>query len=151
MEHIEAYLEETLKTALKEHNSHMAEIIRGLRSVIHNARIEAREKGSEIEDSDIIVLLKRELKKRHESAEMFEKGGATERAEKEKKEAAFIETLLPPQLSQEELEAIVQTVLQEHPDATQKDMGMLIKAVLEKAGDGADGKRVSEMVKSHLS
>ena len=151
MERIEEYLEETLKTALKEHDSHKAEIIRGLRSVIHNARIEAREKGNEIEDSDIIVLLKRELKKRHESAEMFEKGGAIERAEKEKKEATFIETLLPPQLSQEALEAIVQTVLQEYPDATQKDMGMLIKAVLEKAGDGADGKRVSEMVKSHLS
>ena len=151
MEDITTYLEESLKTALKEHDSQKAEVIRGLRSVIQNAQIDARQKNAELTNSDIITILKRELKKRNESAELFEKGGADDRALKERNEAAFIETLLPPQLSQEEIEKIVEAVMAQYPNATQKDMGMLIKAVMEKAGAGADGKMVSEIVRGKIS
>ena len=80
MEDITTYLEESLKTALKEHDSQKAEVIRGLRSVIQNAQIDARQKNAELTNSDIITILKRELKKRNESAETFEKGGADDRA-----------------------------------------------------------------------
>lgn len=151
MEEIRKHLTDILTASLRAHDAQKAQTIRGLLSSIHNEEIEAKRKGEELSDKHIISLLKRELKKRHESAEMFEKGGADQRAEEEKKEASFIKTLLPPQLSRDEIEVVVEKVMAQYPDATVKDMGRIIKSVIEEAGEGADGKMVSEIVKEKLS
>ena len=91
-------------------------------------------------------MVQKEVKKRRDSVEQFEKGGRPELAEKEKKEIAILEEFLPKALSPEELEQLVKATIAEVGATSKKDMGAVIKAVQAKAAGRADGKSISGLV-----
>ena len=101
-------------------------------------------------EGDAVAVLQRERKKRIEAAEAFESAGRPEQAAAERGEAALIESYLPEQISDEELEAIVATAVESTGATTAKETGKVIGVVMPQVKGRADGKRVSTMVRERL-
>ena len=102
-------------------------------------------------DGDELAVLRRERKRRREAAEAYRDGGRADLADQEDLEAQLIEQYLPAELSDAELDALVQAAVAETGAESQRDMGKAIKHVMAAAGGRADGRRVSTKVKEILS
>jgi uncharacterized protein len=100
---------------------------------------------------DELAVLQRERKRRLEAAEAYQEGGRRDLARSELGEAELIESYLPEQLSDEELEAIVADALAESGASSPNEMGKVMSLVMPKLEGRADGKRVSELVKGKLT
>jgi len=127
------------------------ERLAALRLLMDALNKEAKEARGELDEQREVAVLKRERKRRGEAAEAYRKGGRDELAAAEEAEAAVIESYLPAEISEDELEALVADALSETGAASQREMGKVMSAVMSKAGGRADGKRVSELVRSKLS
>ncbi len=114
------------------------------KSALGYAQIER--KTENLPDADVVAIVQKEVKKRRDSIEQFEKGGRAELAAKEKQEITVLESFLPQPFSAEELEKLVRAVIQELGATSKKDMGPVIKAVQAKAAGRADGKTISALV-----
>jgi uncharacterized protein YqeY len=95
-------------------------------------------------------VLRRERKRRHESAGAFREGGRPELAEAEEAEAEIIEDYLPAEMSDEELRGIVAAAVVETGASSPKDMGQVMKAAMPRVAGRADGKRVSALAQEAL-
>jgi len=109
------------------------------------------QKAAKEGNGDEIAVLRRERKRRLEAAEQFREGGRHELAEQESAEATLIETYLPAELDDTELDAIIRAAITETGAAGPKDMGAVMKVVMAKAGGRVDGKRASARVREALS
>ena len=116
-----------------------------LRLVLSELQKDAKE-GAD----DEVAVLRRERKRRRESESVFRANGRDDLAETEARQAAEIETYLPAELSDAELDALVASAVAETGAASPRDMGRAIKHVMAAAGGRADGKRVSGKVKEAL-
>lgn len=130
------------RAAMKAGEKELVGTLRMLASVL--------QQDAKLGDDDEIAALQRERKKRLEAAEAFENGGSADRAAAERSEAKLIETYLPAQLSDEELEALVAEAIEATGAADRSGMGKVIGAVMGKAEGRADGKRVSAAVAAKL-
>ena len=101
-------------------------------------------------EGDAVAVLQRERKKRIEAAEAFETGGRPEQAAAERVEATLIESYLPEQIADEELERIVAAAVESTGATDVKEMGKVIGVVMPQVKGRADGKRVSTMVRERL-
>lgn len=144
-------IEQDLKTALLGGDKDKAMLLRGLKSAILNAEIAAGEREAGLSDDKVIDLLKKEVKSRIESADLYVKGGNQERADKELSEKVLIEAYLPVQLSDEELTQIVDEAISSTEASGPQAMGQVIGAVKQKAGGSADGARIAQIVKEKLA
>jgi uncharacterized protein len=109
------------------------------------------QKAAKEGDPDELAVLRRERKRRREAEEAYRNAGREDLAEGEAFEAAAIETYLPAELSDEELETLVRAAIAETGASSPRDMGQVIKHVMGAAGGRADGKRVSTKVKEALN
>ena len=100
---------------------------------------------------DEVAALQRERKRRLDAAESLREGGREDAAKAEDDEAKLIEGYLPAQLSDEELDELVASAIEESGASEPKDMGNVMKALMPKVGGRADGKRVSGAVKQKLN
>src|SRR3989344_3172040 len=137
-----------LKEALLSGNSEKANVIRFLLSLLYNREIEKRGTGQApvLSDEEIIEIFQREVKKRKEAIELFQKGGRPELAEKETKELVFINVYLPPQMSQEEITSLIMDL----KESGLSDFNSIMKEVSKTTKGRADGKIVSEIVREVL-
>lgn len=143
-----------LKTAMKAKEKQRTSAIRALLAAIQAE--ETNGSRHELEDADILKVIAREIKKRRESAEVYEDNGRPELAEAELAEVPFFEAYQPRQLDESELKVLVKEsiaeVEAENGEApTMKQMGAVMKVANAKAAGQADGKRLSAEVKSQLS
>ena len=148
-------LQADLKAALKGGQSFELGVLRMLTAALHNREIEKRSSGQAptLTDEDVLQILGREAKKRREAAMVYESGGRMELKTQEEKEAAFIETYLPAQMSAEEIEATVKKVVDHEKsqgDLVASDFGKVMKIVTAELKGKADGKTVGEIVKKLL-
>jgi uncharacterized protein len=127
------------------------ERLAALRLVLDALNKEAKEARGELDEQREIGVLKRERKRRAEAAEAYRKGNRDDLAASEEAEAEMIGAYLPAEISDEELETLVADALSETGAASQREMGRVMAAVMSKAGGRADGRRVSELVRSKLS
>jgi uncharacterized protein YqeY len=127
------------------------ERLAALRLLLDALNKEAKEARGTLDEQREIAVLKRERKRRAEAADAYRKGGREELAAGEEAEARLIEEYLPAEISDEELEGLIADALSETGAASQKEMGKVMSAVMAKAGGRADGRRVSELVRSRLS
>lgn len=109
------------------------------------------QKAAKEGDDDEVAVLRRERKRRHESARAFTDGGRPELAAAEEAEAEIIEAYLPAELSDEQLREIVAGAVERSGAATPKDMGKVMPLVMAEVAGRADGRRVSQHVKEALS
>jgi uncharacterized protein YqeY len=110
----------------------------------------ALQQEAKLGDGDEIAVLRREHKRRLEAADAYRQGGREDRAAAEEGEAAMIESYLPEQLDDEELERLVAEAVAESGAASPADMGKVMGAVMPRLDGRADGKRVSAAVRSQL-
>lgn len=121
------------------------ERVGALRLVLSELQKDAKEgRGDEL------AVLRRERKRRLEAASQFREGGRPELAEREESEARLIESYLPAELDESELDAIVAAAIAETGASSPRDMGQVMKAVMARAGGRADGKRASARVREAL-
>ena len=117
-------IEDKLNEALKAKDKNTYPTLRLIVSAIKDAEIAGRSKGQkEIKDSDITSLLKKMIKQRNESCEVYEKAGRSELLENEKKEIEVINNFLPKQLSEGETKKICQDTIKSTGASSMKDMG----------------------------
>lgn len=136
-----------LKSAQLARDPIKVSTLRLLRSEIHNAEIQ---KGAVLSDEDIILICRREVKKRKEAASFFRTGNREEAALKEEAELKVLEGYLPAHLSNEELTKVVSEVINEMGVSGEADMRKVIGAVMSKVKGKAEGAAVSAIVKEKL-
>jgi hypothetical protein len=137
-------ISQEIKAAMLAKDADRLSTLRLLKSAMGYVQIE--KKTETLADADVVAIVQKEVKKRRDSVEQFEKGGRAELAAKEKAEIEVLESFLPKAFSAEELETLVRGVIQELGAASKKDMGPVIKAVQAKAAGRADGKTISSLV-----
>ncbi|NQU95767.1 MAG: GatB/YqeY domain-containing protein [Candidatus Omnitrophica bacterium] len=145
---IEEKIDNEYKTALKAKDAIKVSTLRMLKAEINNVKL--NQSKLELKEADIIKIVHRQIKQHKDSIEQFEKGNRADLAEKEKKELAILSDYMPEQLSEEELRKIITETIKELEATTKKDMGKVIKAVMEKAKGKADGKTVSQIISQML-
>ena len=150
--HLKKQIEDKLNEALKAKDKNTYPTLRLIVSAIKDAEIAGRSKGQkEIKDSDITGILKKMIKQRNESCEVYKKAGRTELLENETKEINVINTFLPKQLSEEETKKICEEVIKSVGASSMKDMGKVMGALKSKHADTLDFSKVSEIIKGLLN
>lgn len=145
-------LQHDLTAAMKARDDIAVSTIRMLRAAITNAEV-AGDEAVELTDDQAVAVLRSEAKKRTEAAAVYEENGRAESAAKERAELEVIERYLPAAMSDEALAAIVDEEVARAAESGAeggKAMGIVIKAVRDRAGDGADGARIAAAVKARL-
>jgi len=143
-------ISDELKAAMKAGEVVKRDTLRFLQSALKNAAIEARKPVTDFTDVEVEAVAKRLVKQRKDSIEQYQAAGRADLVEKEQAELVFIEDYLPAQLSHEAVEAAVEKVLTGMPDATAKDMGRVMGAVMKETGGAADGNLVRTLVAAKL-
>ena len=145
-------IEDKLNEALKAKDKNTYPTLRLIVSAIKDAEIASRSKGkNEIRDSDIIGILKKMIKQRNESCEVYQKAGRSELLENEKKEINIISTFLPKQLTEEETKKICEEMIKSVGASSMKDMGKVMGALKSKHADTLDFSKVNIILKGLLN
>lgn len=137
-----------LKEAMRAKDEIGVSTIRFLMSAIHNAKIE---KGAEPSDEDVVGIIQKQIKQRKESIEGFKKANRDELVEKESKEMKILQKYLPEQLSESELENIVDKAIKDTSSSSVTDMGKVMGKLSSELKGKADMGVVSGMVRKKLS
>jgi uncharacterized protein len=148
MEYERSRIEDGLKEALKQRDSVRVSILRMLLASIKNKEVE---KIRALTQEEFYALVKTSVKQHLESIESFKKGNRQDLVEKEEKELEILKGFLPAALSDEELSKEIEEAIQTLEAKSQKDMGKVIKHLLEKYPGRIDGKVLSGMVLKRLS
>ncbi|WP_248489785.1 GatB/YqeY domain-containing protein [Tsukamurella sp. PLM1] len=154
MSEVKAAIRDDLKTAMKAKDTLVTGTLRMLLSAIQNE--ETSGTAHALTDEEFLKVVAREVKKRGEAAEIFESNGRDELAAKERAEAEVMARYLPKQLSDDELNALVDAAVAEvtaelGEAPTVRQMGQVMKVANAKAAGAADGKRLSSAVKARLA
>jgi uncharacterized protein len=137
-----------MTAAMKSKDASRLSTLRMVKAAVQNREIE---KGGELTEEELTKALQTLVKQRRDSVEQYEKAGRAELAEKERAEIAVIDEYLPQAASREEIEEAVAAAVAETGASSMKEMGAVMKAAQARlAGRNADGRTVSEVVKSKL-
>ena len=137
-----------MTASMKAKDAARTSTLRMCKAALQNREIE---KGGPLDDDELMKLLRSLVKQRRDSVEQYQKGGRQDLVDKEQAEIAVIESYLPRGASQAEIAQAVSEAIGETGATSMKDMGAVMKAVMTRlAGKNADGRMVSETVKSKL-
>jgi len=146
---LEGKIKTDLKSSLKEGKKAEVSVLRMILSAIKNKKIE--EVSKTLDDEKIIGVIQKMARQHKESIEQFKQGGREDLVEKETEELKTLESYLPEPLTEDELEGIISESINRLGAASMKDMGAVMRDVMEKTGGRADGKVVSNKVKERLT
>ena len=145
-------IEQKLNEALKSKDKNTYPTLRLVVSAIKDAEIAGRTKGQkEMSDSELTSILKKMIKQRNESCELYKKAGRNELLENEKKEIDVISAFLPKQLSEEETKKICEEAIKSSGASSMKDMGKVMGVLKSKHADTLDFSKVSSIIKELLN
>ncbi|MDD5118744.1 MAG: GatB/YqeY domain-containing protein [Sulfuricurvum sp.] len=140
-------INDDIKTAMKEKNSALRDALRLLSSAMKQIEVDERK---ELSDDDVIKIIQKQVKQRNDAMTQYREAGREDLYEKEASEAAIFETYLPKQLSDEELENALRSLISEIGATSIKDIGRIMGAASKALGAQADGKRINECAKKIL-
>ena len=143
-------ISDDMKSAMRERNKEMLNTLRALKAAITNAGIQKSGAGTLLDDSEIIAIIRKQIKQRQDSIEQFEKADRQELADNEKSEIAILQNYLPAAMSDDEIVAAVESAITEIGAESKKEMGQVMKLLQEKTGGRADGKKLSQEVMKRL-
>ena len=145
-------IEEKLNAALKAKDKNTYPTLRLVVSAIKDAEIAGRTKGKkEMSDSELTAILKKMIKQRNESCEVYKKAGRNELLENEKNEIDVISAFLPKQLSEEQTKQICEEAIKSSGASSMKDMGKVMGVLKSKHADTLDFSKVSSIIKELLN
>ena len=138
--------------AMKGGDKERTAALRQISAKIKDRDIEQRTSDKALDDDELVTgVLQKMAKQRRESIAMYESGGRTELAEKERCELAVIEEFLPTMMSEAEVMAAIQAIKAETGASGMKDMGAVMGELKKRHGAVLDGKMASALVKQSLS
>ena len=144
-------IEEKLNKALKEKDKSTYPTMRLIVSAIKDAEIANRTKEKkDISDGDITAILKKMIKQRNESCDVYKKAGRTELLNNENKEIEVINAFLPKQLSEEDTKKICEETVKSVGAVSMKDMGKVMGSLKSKHSDTLDFSKVSPIIRELL-
>ncbi len=141
------------KDSFKSKNKIRLGVFKMLQAEIKNAEIAKRTKfGKEISlnDEEILAVISREIKKRKDAAEMYEKGGRGELAEKEKKETEILAVYLPEQLPEKEIRCLAEKAIKLSGAVSQKEIGKVMAILMPQIKGRAEGALINKIIKELL-
>jgi uncharacterized protein YqeY len=144
-------IDQDIKAAMLARESAKLGVLRMLKTALMNAAIEKHGAGGALDDADALAIVRKEVKKRQDSVEAFEKGGRAEMAAAEKAEIEILNVYLPKPLSAEEIASIVKESIAEAGATSRKEMGAVMKILNEKAAGRVDGRTLSAEVQKQLA
>ncbi|GAB4551145.1 MAG: GatB/YqeY domain-containing protein [Pleurocapsa sp.] len=143
---------EDIKTAMKAKDKVRLATVRSIKKAILEKEVELRPKGKDsLTEEQEIELLAQQAKQRRDSIEQFQNAGRDDLAAKESEELTIIESYLPKQVSDEELEAIIDEIIASSSATSVKDLGKVMGPAMKQLKGRADGKKIQALVKSKLS
>lgn len=137
------------KEAMKSRDALKSSVLSFLRADMLN--LATTKQKDKLDDTEVIVVIKKQIKQRQDSIEQFSKGGRLDAAEKEKKELEILKGYLPAQMPVEEIKRLIEEAVVATGASGMKDMGRLMKELTEKIAGSADGKTVSDLVRQRLN
>ncbi|MVO99429.1 MULTISPECIES: GatB/YqeY domain-containing protein [Paenibacillus] len=140
-------LNEDMKQAMKSQDKFTLSVIRMVKAAIKNIEIDTRKT---LDDNEVLDVLNREVKQRKDSLQEFQNAGRDDLAESLKAEIDILMKYLPQQLTEEEVNVIVQQTIQEVGASSKADMGKVMAALMPKVKGRADGKLVNQLVQQNL-
>lgn len=143
-------IDQDLKEAMKARQAEKLGVLRMLKSALKNAAIEKHGATGQLDDSEALVVLRKQAKQRMDAIEGFEKGDRPELAAKEKEELNFLNAYLPKQLSTEEVAALIREAIAESGATSKAQIGAVMKLAQAKVAGRADGKAVNQEVQKQL-
>ncbi|MEI6073791.1 MAG: GatB/YqeY domain-containing protein [Verrucomicrobiae bacterium] len=146
----QARIDQDLKAAMLARETLKLGVLRMLKAALMNAAIEKHGAGGTLDDADALAIVRKEVKKRQDSIEAFEKGGRLEMAENERAEIAILSLYLPQALPADEVATLVREAIAEAGATTRQQMGAVMKIVNAKAAGRADGRTLSAEVQKQL-
>lgn len=143
-------IDQDLKEAMKARQAERLGVIRMLKSALKLASIEQGGMEARLDDAAALAIVRKELKKRQDAVEGFEKGNRPDLAAKEKAEAEILREYLPQPLTEAEMQALVAGVIAELGATSKAQMGQVMKLATERAAGRADGRALSTAVGAQL-
>ncbi len=147
---LQSQIDNDIKDAMRAKDTAKLGVLRMLKSALMNAAIEKGGAGTQLDDAEAMAVIRKEVKKRQDSVEGFEKGGRAELADKERAEIEVLNAYLPMALSPEEVTALVREAIAEAGATSRKEMGAVMKIANAKAAGRVDGKTLSTEVQKQL-
>ncbi len=147
---LEKRIEQDLKTALLSGDRITTETLRGVKSALLYFKVEKGKREEGLSEEDEISVLKKEAKKRTDSAELYLKGGREDKAEAELNEKKIIDQYLPAEMADEELIRLIEESIKEENATDISAMGKVIASVKQKSAGQADGSKIASLVKERL-
>ena len=148
---LQTKIEERLNESLKNKDKNLYPTLRLIISSIKDAVIASRTKENKgLSDQDIMGILKKMVKQRNESCEVYKKAGRTELLELETREVKIISSFLPEQLSEDETKKICEEIIKTLGVSSMKDMGKIMGSLKKKYSDSIDFSKVNLIIKDLL-
>ncbi len=144
-------IENDLKAALLGGDRFVGETLRGLKAAILNEEVAQNKRDTGLDDAMIEQIIAKEVKKRNESAAIYDQNQREDAADQERREAEVFSKYLPKQLSEAELKTVVDAKVAELGAVDAKMMGQVIGAVKQEVGNTADGAMIAKLVKEALN
>ncbi len=144
-------INDEMKAALLGGNRFVGETLRNLKAAILNEEVATGKREQGLSDEEIEKVIAREVKKRNESAKLYHDNNREDLAVIEENEKEILSVYLPQQMSEGDLQALVDAAIKELGASGQQMMGQVIGAVKKQAGNTADGALIANLVKQALS
>lgn len=145
---LKAQISEDMKNTMKAGDKDRLKVLRLILAAIQQIEIDKR---IDLDDADVLGVLKKMVKQRYDSVSLFKKGNRTDLANIELAEIAVLETYLPEQLSETEITKIIDQVIMDNSSANMRDMGKIMNQIKVKTTGRADMGAISTRVKERLS
>ncbi|MFA1820454.1 GatB/YqeY domain-containing protein [Virgibacillus oceani] len=142
-------LNQDMKQAMKNKDKQTLSVIRMVKASIQNEAIKVG--NNTLSKDEELNVLSREVKQRKDSLQEFKSAGRDDLVEKTESELHILQEYMPKQLSNEELEKIVQSTIQEVNASSKKDIGKVMSAIMPKVKGKADGAQINKIVQKQLN
>jgi len=147
MSQIKQTLTETIKVSMKTREIERVKVLRNVQAVIKQIEIDRR---IELDDAEVLEILQKQLKQRHESLTIFTENGRDDLATKEQFEIDIINEYMPKQMDDAEITALVNAEIAEQGATSMRDMGSVMGILKTKTAGRADPALISKLVKDAL-
>lgn len=147
MSQLKQTLSDTIKTSMKARELERVKVLRNVQSVVKQIEIDRQ---TELDDAQVLEVLQKQLKQRHESLSIFTENGRDDLASKEQFEIDIINEFMPKQMDDAELAALVNAEIKEQGATSMRDMGSVMGVLKNKTAGSADPALISKLVKDAL-
>ena len=147
MSQLKQSLSDSIKTSMKARELERVKVLRNVQSVVKQIEIDRQ---TELDDAQVLEVLQKQLKQRHESLTIFTENGRDDLANKEQFEIDIINEFMPKQMDDAELAALVNAEIAEQDATSMRDMGSVMGVLKNKTAGRADPALISKLVKDAL-